>query len=113
MALEWLTADQARTLHSIVVNDAGLAIAREQCLRYAGLALDTPAPPSASFALGVVYQALANFQATQVQADDDVFGGPTNTVRLYPLDRKIQALLIIPDPDDNGRDHGRVSSLIG
>lgn len=110
--LAWLDSATARTKYNIVVTDHGLAVAREQCLREVGLALDTERPPSASFALGVAYQALANWQSTQA-VEDDGFGGSTNTVRLYPMDKKIRGLLIIPEPDDDGRDLGRVHSLIG
>lgn len=116
MALAWYTASTATTEMNVKVTQKGLDAAREQCLRFKGLALDTETPPSESFAQGVVLQALANKQAAQASGGDaDETGGETNRVRLFPMDKKIQALLIIPspDPDNAGRDTGRVGSLIG
>lgn len=116
MALTWYTSSTAQTEMSIKVTQKGLDAAKEQCLRFKGLALDTAAPPSESFAQGVVMQALANRHSAQASAgDDDAIGGESNRVRLFPMDKKIQALLIIPspDPDNAARDTGRVDSLIG
>ena len=108
----WMTSAEVLTSFSINVSDIGLEIAREQCLAHAGLALDAE-PPSASFQQGVAFQALANWQSTQA-VEDDGFGGPTNSVRLYPMDAKIRRLLIVPDPDpDDRHDRSRVGSLIG
>jgi hypothetical protein len=93
----WYTASTAKSDLGITVSEKQLAAAREQCLRVKGLSLWTPAPPTESFAQGVVYQALANKQASQVATTDEL-GGEINGVRVYPLDAKIMALLIIPAP---------------
>lgn len=110
----WYTAGDAKTELNITVSPKGLAAAQEQCLRIKGLSLTTAAPPTESFAQGVVWQALANKQATQAAVNDDI-GGEGNSVRVYPFDKKIMALLILPseDGDDDAHDHGRVRSLIG
>jgi hypothetical protein len=113
----WYTATSAKSTLNIAVTDAGLAVAQEQCLRVKGLALSTLTPPSASFAQGVVYQALANKQASQASTEDDFGGGP-QPVRLYPLDKKIMSMLIVPSPvtddaDAEIGDNGFVGSLIG
>lgn len=114
MPAAWYTPETAKTALNLAVTPAGLAAAQEQCLRIRSLSLTTPEPPSESFAQGVVYQALANAQASQVDTTDEI-GMASNGVRLYPLDRKIMALLIIPspDPDNDGRDTGYVRSLVG
>ncbi|WP_345751382.1 hypothetical protein [Microbacterium rhizophilus] len=113
----WYDALTAHSALAISVTDKGLAAAREQCLRVKGLPLDLAAPPSESFAQGVVYQALANRNATAVgQAGTDEWGIGDNTVQLRPLDGKIMALLIIPRPDATDSptaDRGRVGSMIG
>ena len=113
----WYTADNARSDLAIVVTEKGLSAAREQCLQRLGLPITLAVPPSESFAQGVVYQALANRQATQADTGDE-YGRAQGGVRLYPFDKKIMALLIIPSPvvDDEGTatgDNGRVRSLIG
>lgn len=110
----WYSAGNAQNELNIKVTAKGLAAAQEQCLRIKGLSLTTTAPPTESFAQGVVLQALANKQAGQVAPTDDM-GGETNSVRVQPFDRKIMALLILPDEDsdDDPHDHGRVRSLIG
>ncbi|WP_341934720.1 hypothetical protein MRBLWO14_000292 [Microbacterium sp. LWO14-1.2] len=112
--LTWYTAGDAKSELNITVSSRGLAAAQEECLRIKGLAITTATPPSASFALGVVYQALANKQSAAAGTNDET-GGETNSVRLYPFDRKIMGLLIVPnqDGDDDPHDHGRVRSLIG
>lgn len=118
--LAWHTPDTARAAFNVNVTAAGLVAAREQCLRVRGLPLDLTDPPTASFAQGVVYQALANKQATQVGATGlDEYGSENATVALRPLDGKIMSLLIIPDPvyGEDGEtvigDRGRVASMIG
>jgi|GEM_PF-4838360 len=93
----WYTPDDAQSELGIRVSQRQLDAAREQCLRIKGLALTLPTPPSESFAQGVVYQALANKQASQAAPGDEM-GGEINGVRVYPLDRKILAMLIIPAP---------------
>jgi len=110
----WYTAGEAQSELNIKVSAKGLAAAQEQCLRIKGLALTTDAPPTESFAQGVVLQALANKQAGQVAPTDDM-GGEANSVRVQPFDRKIMALLILPSEDSaiDPHDHGRVRSLIG
>lgn len=112
--LEWYTAGTAKSELNITVSSRGLAAAQEQCLQKKGLAITTATPPTESFAQGVVLQALANKQASQASVNDEM-GGEGNSVRVYPFDRKIMALLIVPnqDGDDDHRDHGRVRSLIG
>lgn len=111
---DWYTPDTARTALNVTVTVAGLAAAQEQCLRIRGLALNTAQAPTASFAQGVVFQALANAQASQADPSDEI-GMASNGVRLYPLDRKVMALLITSntDPDDPTRDTGYVGSLVG
>lgn len=112
----WYDASAAKTDMNISVTDKGLTAAREQCLRFVGLSIDTETPPSESFAQGVVLQALANKQASQAAGGDADLGGQANSVRVWPMDKKIQSLLIIPAPsadETDGRDHGRVRSLIG
>ncbi len=118
--LTWHTPASAKTAFNVVVTADGLASAQEQCLRVRGLPLELDTPPSRSFAQGVVYQALANRQATQVgAAGTDEYGSENATVTLRPMDGKIMALLIVPDPiyADDGTtvigDRGRVASLIG
>lgn len=115
MSATWYTADTALSQLNIKVTDKGLTAAREQCLRFKGLALDTELAPSESFAQGVVYQALANKNSAQATGETDEIGGETNRVRVFPMDKKVQAMLIIPsaDPADPTRDTGRVGSLIG
>jgi hypothetical protein len=110
----WYTATNAKSDLGIAVSAKQLAMAQEECLRFRGLALTTAVPPTESFAQGVVYQALANKQSSQAAPNDET-GNETNSVRVYPMDKKIQAMLIIPDtdPDDTTRDRGRVRSLIG
>lgn len=110
----WYTPPNAKSDLGITVSAKQLAAAQEQCLRFKGLALTTAVPPSESFAQGVVYQALANKQASQVTAADDL-GGETNGVRVFPMDKKITGMLIIPstDPTDPTRDRGHIDSLIG
>lgn len=113
----WYTADTARSELAIVVTGKGLAVAQEQCLQRLGLPLTLTVPPSESFAQGVVYQALANKQATQADTTDE-YGSTQGGVRLYPFDKKIMSMLIVPSPvvDDEGTatgDNGRVRSLIG
>lgn len=109
----WYTASTARSELNIAVSERGLAAAQEQCLRFKGLALTTDAPPTESFAQGVVLQALANKQAAQAGPTDEM-GGETQAVRLYSFDRRIRELLILPGEDaDDTHDHGRVRSLIG
>lgn len=112
--LAWHTPETAQTQLGVVVTQAGLDVAREQCLRIKSLSLTTAAPPTASFAQGVVFQALANKQSTQADTGDE-YGNATARVRLYPYDRKIMSLLIIPDPDpdDATRDRGYIGGLIG
>lgn len=114
MSTSWYSQTTAKSQLNLTVSDKGLAAAQEQCLRIRSLSLTTAEAPSESFAQGVVYQALANAQAASADSTDEV-GMSTNGVRLYPLDRKIQAMLIIPDtdPDDATRDTGYVSSLVG
>jgi len=115
--LTWYTADSAKSELVITVTAASLAVAQEQCLQVKGLPLDLAKPPSASFAQGVVYQALANRQAAQAVQSDEL--GNTNTIRLYPYDKKIMSMLIVPAPvyDADGEtmigDRSRVGSLIG
>lgn len=110
----WYTAATAKADLNVTVTTKGLAAAQEQCLRVRGLALDTASAPSESFAQGVVYQALANAQAAQADQGDE-WGSATNGVRLYPMDKKIVALLIIPatSEDAPGTDFGYVRSLVG
>lgn len=114
MPAAWYTSSNALSDLGIKVSDKQLAAAREQCLRVKGLALDTTPSPSESFAQGVVYQALANKQASQVASTDEL-GGETNRVRVTPLDWKILSMLIIPAPDEDDptRDTSHVASLIG
>ncbi|MCC2034121.1 hypothetical protein [Microbacterium allomyrinae] len=111
--LAWLTPDTAKSQLNITVTQLGLDVAREECLSKRGLAITTTPPPSTSFAVGVVYQALANKQAASANSNDEM--GGENSVRLYPFDRKIMAMLIVPDVDDDDpeHDHSRVRSLIG
>ncbi|OJU42021.1 MAG: hypothetical protein BGN97_04505 [Microbacterium sp. 69-10] len=110
----WYSATTAKSDLGISVSDKQLAAAQEQCLRIKGLALDTAASPSESFAQGVVYQALANKQASQASAAGEL-GSDTNRVNVTPLDYKILSMLIIPapDPDDPARDLGHIGTLIG
>lgn len=110
----WYTSENAKTDLGINVSEKQLAAAREQCLRVKGLAIDTAAAPTESFAQGVAYQALANKQASQASVGDEL-GGETQRVRVTPLDFKIMSMLIIPahDADDATLDTGRVGSLIG
>ncbi|MGN7978110.1 hypothetical protein ACTJJ4_11080 [Microbacterium sp. 22195] len=110
----WYTPDKAKSDLGISVSAKQLAAAQEQCLRIKGLAFDTTEAPTESFAQGVAYQALANKQASQASAGDEL-GGETQRVRVTPLDFKIMSMLIIPAPDadDPTRDAGRVGSLIG
>jgi hypothetical protein len=114
MPATWYTASSAKSDLGIPVSAKQLAMAQEECLRFKGLAITTATPPSESFAQGVVYQALANKQSSQAGPQDEL-GNENNSVRVYPMDKKIQAMLIIPDvdPDDATRDRGRVGSLIG
>lgn len=113
MPATWYTSETAKSEHNISVSTKQLAAAQEQCLRIKGLAITTQTPPSESFAQGVVFQALANKQAAQAAPGDEM-GGETNSVRVFPLDRKILAMLIIPVPSADGtRDSGYVRSLIG
>ncbi|KZE91182.1 hypothetical protein [Microbacterium sp. TNHR37B] len=113
----WHTPESAKSSFNVTVTAAGLASAREQCLRVKGLSLTLDAPPSASFAQGVVFQALANKQATQAGVVNDEYGSEAQSVALRPLDGKIMALLIVPSPVTvDGTvvgDRGRVGSLIG
>lgn len=114
--VDWYTPTTAQSEMNIRVTQKGLDAAREQCLRHKSLALTTAKPPTESFAQGVVMQALANKNASQAAGGDgDEMGGETNRVRVFPMDKKVQALLIIPTPDadDETRDTGRVGSLIG
>jgi hypothetical protein len=97
MPVPWYTAATAKSELNLTVTTAGLDVAREQCLRVKGLALTTLEAPSKSFAQGVVFQALANAQSAKADERDE-FGSVTNGVRLYPMDRKILAMLIIPSP---------------
>lgn len=110
----WYTQELAKTELGINVSTKQLAAAREQCLRIKGLALSTADAPSESFAQGVVYQALANKQASQASAGGEL-GGETSRVNVTPMDHKILSMLIIPapDPDDPTRDLGHVGTLIG
>lgn len=110
----WYTAATAKSNLGITVSEKQLAAAQEQCLRIKGLALDTSAAPSESFAQGVVYQALANKQAAAASPTGEL-GGETYRVNVTPLDWKILSMLIIPapDPDDPTRDLGHVGTLIG
>lgn len=111
--LTWPTAATAKTDFNIVATDEQLNTAREECLHAVGLALDTAAPPSASFREGVCMQALANQQSTQADMTDYT-GSESQGVRLYPMSKQIRAKLIIPDPsEDATRDRGVVRSLIG
>jgi len=103
MTTTWHTAETARTDLGITVSDRQLAAAREQCLRIKGLSLSTPIPPSESFAQGVVYQALANKQASQASAGGEL-GGETSRVNVTPLDGKIMSMLIIPAPSGGSID---------
>ncbi|MFD8769553.1 hypothetical protein [Microbacterium oxydans] len=114
MPATWYTSAEAKSELGIHVSAKQLDAAQEQCLRIKGLALTTATPPTESFAQGVAYQALANKQASQAAPNDEM-GGETNSVRVYPLDKKILAMLIIPsdDVDDAARDRGHVGSLIG
>ena len=109
----WHTAETAKSTLGIVVLPGHLAVAQEELLTRKGLAIDTDAPPSVSFAAAVVYQALANRQASQASTSDDL--GGENAVRLYPFDKKIMAMCIVPDVDEDDPtiDHGFVRSLIG
>lgn len=114
----WYDASTAQSTLNIVVTDAGLDVAREECLRIKGLPLTLAAPPTESFAQGVVYQALANKQATQVGQDDTYGGGDAPAVQLRPFDGKIMGMLIIPSPvtDEDGTvtgDDGRIRSMVG
>ena len=114
MPAAWYTASNAKTELNLVVTAKGLAAAQEQCLRAKGLALNTAAAPSELFAQGVVYQALANKQAAAAAPNDEI-GAASNGVRLYPLEKRIMAMLIIPAPvdGDTARDAGHVRSLVG
>lgn len=118
MSHPWMTAAQALAQLNLKVTEHGVKIAREQLLQRVGLPLDLEQAPSLTFASAPVYQALANAQAaTAVQADD--FGSPSSSVRLYPFDKKIMSMCIIPAPtapDADGkptRDAGHVRSLLG
>nr|WP_278101899.1 hypothetical protein [Microbacterium proteolyticum] len=113
LAVAWFDAERAKDELNITVSEAGLKVAREELLSRRGLAIGTTVPPSYSWAVAVVYQALANAQATQSASNDEM--GGQNTVRLYPFDRRIMAMLVTadPDPDNAGRDLGYVRSLIG
>lgn len=115
MPLTWHDPASAKTALGISVSDAQLNLAREECLHRRGLVATLAEPPSQSFADGVVYQALANKQSSQANSNDEM-GGNDNSVRLYPFDKKIQAMLIVPDSfaiTDEIRDHSYVRSLVG
>lgn len=114
MSATWYTPQTAESDLGIKVSAKQLATAQEQCLRVKGLALTTAQAPSESFAQGVVYQALANRQASQASPAGDL-GGEANRVNVTPLDWKILSMLIIPSPDadDPTRDAGHVGTLIG
>lgn len=111
--LAWHTTGTAKADLGITVQPAHLAIAKEELLIRKGLAIGTATPPSESFAAAVVYQALANKQASQASTSDDL--GGDNAVRLYPFDKKIMSMCIVPDVDvdDPTIDHSYVRSLIG
>lgn len=114
----WYDASTAQTALNIVVTDAGLLAARQECLRIKGQPLDLAAPPTEAFAQGVVYQALANKQATMVGQSDTYGDGDAPAVQLRPFDGKIMGLLIIPSPvtDEDGTvtgDAGRVRGMVG
>lgn len=111
--LSWHTAASAKSELGISVLPAQLTIAQEELLTRKGLAITTPTPPSASFAAAVAYQALANKQSSQAGPSDEL--GGDNAVRLYPFDKKIMAMCIVPDVDEDDPtiDHGYVRSLIG
>lgn len=112
--MPWKTAAQVKTDYVITVTDAQLQTAREECLRFKGIAITTPEPPSASFQEGVALQALANRQATQADSTDE-FGAQASGVRLYSFSKTIVSKLIIPspDPDHPETDTGYVRSLVG
>lgn len=111
--LNWHTVSTAKSELGIVVLSGQLEVAQEQLLNRKGLASTLAAPPSKAFAAAVVYQALANRQASQASSNDDT--GGENAVRLYPFDKKIMAMCVVPDidVDDPTIDHSYVRSLIG